>query len=95
MQQGAREAGNLLTAVQTLAAQVAAKDEAVRTLVATTATTVAASTQSANAAIGDRITALEKTSNQAGGKSAGFSSSWAIVVAAITIGLALYAALRH
>ena len=66
---GNTAADRALVAIQTLAATTTANAETLRSLVSSTATTVAAQTQAAMATVTERIAALEKSSYEGKGRS--------------------------
>lgn len=68
-----------------LANQVVASADALRGLVATTATAAAQASQQITAALSDRITQLEKTSYEGAGKGTGAKNLWGIMVAATVL----------
>jgi hypothetical protein len=72
-----------LIAVNTLAATAARDAETLRTALTNTAATIATQTAQTVAGLTERITALEKAVNLGAGRGAGFSTSWAVLVAAV------------
>ena len=78
-------AAQALTAIQTLAATTSAEREALRSLVSTTATTIAAQTDRIVGQMTDRIAVLEKTSYTGAGKDVGVGASWGLLLSVIGV----------
>lgn len=81
-----------------LANQVAASADALRTLVSTTANTVATQLQQLQTQLSDRISALERSQYTTSGSSGGMRDMWGWVFAAVgvivSIGLGIFASFR-
>lgn len=76
---GNTAADRALVAIQTLATSQAAAAETLRSMVTTTATTIAAQTSETVSGLTGRIAALEKSSYEGAGKGQGAMSLWAIL----------------
>jgi hypothetical protein len=77
-----------------LANQVSSSAEALRALVASTASTVAQQLSAMNNALTERIAALERGSYSTSGKGQGMEKLYQWVIAAAGVGIAIYVALH-
>ncbi len=82
------------TAIQTLATTASTSAETIRNALNTAAATAATQLQGLLSRVDERIRVLEQTSYTGAGKGEGFSASWAILVGAAGLALAVYLALR-
>lgn len=89
---GNTAADRALVAIQTLASQTTAERETLRSLVTTTAATIATQNASDLARINEAISALQKSSYEGAGKGTGAKNLWGIIAVGLGLLVTLFMA---